>query len=296
VAHRAPPHDHHRPPAVLLPSRRSASRRRGFCAAPVACSPSAEHPATSRHGATDHQAQAVRVLSGSCVKRSSVAIIQRATAINGDRVRGTNHWSSRAEHSLWERQRGGRRRPGQRASPPRVRGVGAAPVTTPAPREFPRNPLLPPARGRLSLLGMPRLSPKPRALCAKEITLQLAARIPRSLCDRRELRISNPSIERVLWLAACQLQCTTNLWGHALRSDSIADASMASNLLASNTIKLLYLGCSSGQQPLANPGARRFGTASCRAWWTRARGGGRCDCASAVRWGADMCPVSGVGI
>ena len=55
MAHRAPPHDHHRPPAVLLPSRRSASRRRGFCAAPVACSPSAEHPATSRHGAEHHR-------------------------------------------------------------------------------------------------------------------------------------------------------------------------------------------------------------------------------------------------
>ena len=55
VAHRAPPDDHHRPPGVLL-SRRAVSRRRGLCAAPVAaCSPSAEHPATSRHGAEHHR-------------------------------------------------------------------------------------------------------------------------------------------------------------------------------------------------------------------------------------------------
>jgi hypothetical protein len=61
-----------------------------------------------------------------------------------------------------------------------VRAVGAAPVTAPA--RISSESFAAACLPELSLLGC--LSPKLRALCAKEITLQLAARIPRSLLQR----------------------------------------------------------------------------------------------------------------
>jgi hypothetical protein len=99
----------HRAPAVH-PSRRSVSRRRGFCAAPVTYSPSAEHPATSRHEAERH-----RPPSGS----SALRLVKRKLRCddseghgNQRRQRPRGPIMGAVEQGLWERQRGGRRRPG----------------------------------------------------------------------------------------------------------------------------------------------------------------------------------------
>jgi len=184
-------------------------------------------------------------------------MIQRATAINGDSVRGTNHWSSRAQPL----GKTARRSPEARAARiPSAGSRGWCCARHDARANFSRNPLLPPAgpeaqslpRG-LSLLGMPFSE----AACAlREGNYAPASRKDSSLALRPTptAYLSIPSVKRVIRLAACQPQCTTNWRGRRVRS------------------------AATGQ-----PGARLFSTASCRAWWARARGSGRG--ASAVRWG-----------
>jgi len=172
-------------------------------------------------------------------------MIQRATAINGDSVRGTNHWSSRAQPL----GKTARRSPEARAARiPSAGSRGWCCARHDARANFSRNPLLPPAgpeaqslpRG-LSLLGMPFSE----AACAlREGNYAPASRKDSSLALRPTPTsyLSIPSVKRVIRLAACQPQCTTNWRGRRVRSGQIQWLMLPWPLTswASTTIKLLY--------------------------------------------------------
>jgi len=246
VAHRAPPDDHHRPPGVLL-SRRAVSRRRGLCAAPVAaCSPSAEHPATSRHGAEHHRSPSP---SGSRAPR----FVKRKLRCDDSEGHGNQRRQRPRDQSLEqpstafgkdsEAVAGG---PGS-AHP--LRGFARL-VLRPSrrPREF-----LPesfaaacraggakPAKGTFSAR-----MPFSEAACAlREGNYAPASRKDSSLALRPTPTsyLSIPSVKRVIRLAACQPQCTTNWRGRRVRSGQIQWLMLPWPLTswASTTIKLLY--------------------------------------------------------
>ncbi|KAG2553357.1 hypothetical protein PVAP13_9KG526800 [Panicum virgatum] len=160
-------------------------------------------------------------------------MIQRAAAINGDSVRGTNHWSSRAQPL----GKTARRSPEARAARiPSAGSRGWCCARHDARANFSRNPLLPPAgpeaqslpRG-LSLLGMPFSE----AACAlREGNYAPASRKDSSLALRPTptAYLSIPSVKRVIRLAACQPQCTTNWRGRRVRSASSHRATRRSTI------------------------------------------------------------------